>query len=215
MIKRLIYDVDDTLITNVDFNPAMRSLLEMLGLYSKQNLITMNKAFDMYEEKYNNYNVNDYRKVLEDALHIKLSDTFMRVMLHTFSMCVTPKDDKLINTLDNLSKQYELVLLTNYFETVQRKRLERVGINSYFKECYGEFLTKPNKEAYYLACGSHTPEECVMIGDNLYLDVLKPQELGMYSIWVNTKHKRLKEYPINKIYKASEITDTYIKKLKK
>ena len=213
MIKRLIYDVDDTLITNYDFNPAKRSLLEMQGIYTKHNLQLMNKAFCLYEQQYNNYNVNDYRRILEEYLNIKLSDTFMSVMFHTFSMCANPKDDKLIANLDNLSKKYELVLLTNYFETVQRKRLERIGINKYFKECYGEFLIKPNEEAYFLACGTHNPEECAVIGDNLYLDVERPMELGLYSIWVNTKHKRLKEYPPYYVKSVKEIDDSYIKRL--
>lgn len=39
---------------------------------------------------------------------------------------------------------YELVLLSNYFEESQRNRLTAMRINDYFSEYYGEKIIKPN-----------------------------------------------------------------------
>lgn len=84
-----------------------------------------------------------------------------------------------------------MVLLTNYFEESQRNRLEEMNINLFFTECYGEEKIKPNKEAYLAACGNHLPSECVMIGDNLELDVMVPMELGMQAIWVTNNNQEI------------------------
>lgn len=62
-----------------------------------------------------------------------------------------------------------------------------MGIDDLFLECYGEELIKPNDEIYLKACGKFSPEECVMIGDNLHLDIEKARDLGINTIFVNTK----------------------------
>ena len=53
----------------------------------------------------------------------------------------------------------------------------------------------------------------IMAQDPLVIEVLLQAVMNYPKN--DLEHKRLKEYPINKVYKASEITDTYIKKLKK
>ncbi len=100
-----------------------------------------------------------------------------------------------------LSNEYELVLLTNYFKESQLNRLNRMGIGNLFLECFGEELIKPNDEIYLKACGGHLPCECVMIGDNLYLDIEKAQSLGINTIWVNhtgVNNSAIKTLTINK-----------------
>lgn len=60
-------------------------------------------------------------------------------------MYAIPDDNKeLIETIEKLSKQYELVLLSNYFEKSQRGRLKHIGIDKYFTEYYGEKICKPS-----------------------------------------------------------------------
>ena len=49
-------------------------------------------------------------------------------------------------------------------------------IGKYFSECYGEKLIKPNKQAYLSACGNKNPSECVMIGDDIYLDIIRAKQ---------------------------------------
>ncbi len=45
-------------------------------------------------------------------------------------------------------KDYELVLLSNFFEESQRNRLVTMGVNDYFIEFYGEIIIKPSREVY-------------------------------------------------------------------
>ena len=40
--------------------------------------------------------------------------------------------------------------------------------------------------AYISACGNNKPEECVMIGDDLILDIQGAQNAGLHTILVNS-----------------------------
>ena len=46
---------------------------------------------------------------------------------------------------------------------------------------------KPNKEAFIQAIGEYKPEECIMIGDDPYLDIQRAKEEGLSTILVNSK----------------------------
>ena len=53
MIKRLIFDVDGTLITNIKFVEPATKTLKKLGIYSKVNLEKFLSAIKTYEKHYN------------------------------------------------------------------------------------------------------------------------------------------------------------------
>ena len=84
-------------------------------------------------------------------------------------------------------KDYELVLLSNYFEESQRNRLCAMGINDFFIEYYGEKIIKPNEEVYINAAGPYKPRECIIVGDDKLLDIDIPYYLGFNTIYVNEK----------------------------
>lgn len=37
------------------------------------------------------------------------------------------------------------------------------------------------------ACGDKRADECVMIGDDVYLDIIRARQEGLNTIWVNSK----------------------------
>ena len=145
---------------------------------------------------------------------ISLSDNFLEVFFNKLQYVIPEKNEKLINTIDTLSKKYELVLLTNYFGISQLSRLNNMGIGKYFKETYGEDLIKPNKGSYLKACGNNKPEECVMIGDNLYLDVECAKKEGLKAIFVNTKNISTDDIEDIVVNKVEDITEEIINKAK-
>lgn len=49
-------------------------------------------------------------------------------------------------------------------------------------------MIKPNNDIYLKACDSYQPSECIMIGDDLYLDIEKAKENGLNTIFVNSKN---------------------------
>lgn len=213
MLKRLIFDVDNTLIVGVNFKEAIINTLEELNIYSEENLDNFFEGINSYEGVYNNYNSKDYKKHMEECMNTIIPDNFLDVFFKYLKDVIPDKNDKLISTIDELSKRYELVLLTNYFSISQLNRLNNMGIGKYFTEAYGEDLIKPNKEAYIKACGPHKPSECVMIGDSMFLDVECAINAGLKAIFVNTKKIPTDNLEVVTVDKVEDINEEVLNKI--
>ncbi len=187
MIKRLIFDVDGTLIQGVKFINSVEETLKKLGVYTEENVQLFLNGIKTYEQFYNNYNVTDYTKHMEIAINRTLPANFISTFFDELKMCIPPRNELLIDNIQKLSQEYELVLLTNYFAESQLNRLNNMEIGKYFSEYYGEYIIKPNREAYLNACGDKKTSECVMIGDDIYLDIIRAREEGLKTIFVNSK----------------------------
>lgn len=188
MIKRLIFDVDGTLITGIDFAIFVEKSLKRINSYSKENLDNFLNAIKTYETKFDNYNVKDYLKHIGDAINKELNEDFIDIFFEELKYAIPPQNKDLTHTISELSKKYELVLLTNYFKRSQLNRLNNMGIGKFFTEAYGEELIKPNLNTYLNACGKNKPNECIMIGDDPILDIVYAQKTGLNTIFVNTKN---------------------------
>lgn len=188
MIKRLIFDVDGTLITGVSFIPPIENVLKRIDAYSEENVKHFFDGIKSYEENFNSYNVHDYLKHMGNLINCELSINELDIFFEELGVAIPSKNEALINTISLLSEKYELVLLTNYFKKSQLNRLNNMGIGHFFTECYGEKIIKPNFEAYMQACGNNKPSECVMIGDDIYLDIETAQKIGLNTIFVNSKN---------------------------
>ena len=213
MIKRLIFDVDNTLIVGVNFKEAVIKTLDELNIYSEENLDNFFEGIASYEGVYDNYNSRDYKKHMEECMNTIIPDNFLDVFFKYLKDVIPEENDKLISTIDSLSKKYELVLLTNYFSISQLNRLNNMGIGKYFTEVYGEDLIKPNKEAYIKACGPHKPEECVMIGDSMFLDVECAKKAGLKAIFVNTKKIDTNNLNVIVVDKVEDINEDVLNEL--
>lgn len=194
MIRRLIFDVDGTLITRVDFVVAISSTLKKLNIYSKEKTNEFLEGIKTYENNFNNYNIKDYTTHMSKAIKNELPKNFLSLFFEELKKAIPSKNESLIKTISDLSKKYELVLLTNYFSKSQLNRLNSMDIGHFFIECYGEKLIKPNYEAYIEACGKHRVDECVIIGDDILLDIEEAQKVGLNTIFVNTK--KIKNYNV-------------------
>lgn len=191
MIKRLIFDVDGTLITGVNFVNAIKRTLSKLSILSDNNVQLFLHGIKTYELKYNNYNKKDYINHFSQILNCKLDDSFLSILFEELKTAIPPQNKALKNKIHELSLKYELVLLTNYFSESQFNKLNLMGIGKYFSEAYGEDRIKPNKKAYIMACGNNNPDECVMIGDDIFLDIKRAKEEGLKTIMVNTNQKSI------------------------
>lgn len=227
MIKRLIFDVDGTLIAGDKFFSSIdgkvvtgnaiviviENVLKRLNLYSKENVDKFLNAIDEYEEQFDNYNKKDYIEFFEGILGKPLESSFIDIIFDEISHCIPSENEKLVDTITKLSEKYELVLLTNYFGKSQMNRLNNMGIGKFFTECHGESLIKPHYNSYINACGKNKPNECVMIGDDYLLDVECATKSGLNTIWVNSKN--LKNHNTNTVMvkKVEEINEEMIEGL--
>lgn len=192
MIKQLIFDLDNTLLDWLDtYYPfAVQNTCKDLNLTSKYEEILdiVVKSINNYEKKYQYFTVENIVKEFNLNGTITFTTEFVEKLLYYFSYCVPNKiDSKLIETLDYLESKYNLVVLTNWFETYQIKRLERTGLLKYFNHVYGteKIKNKPDKEAFQTAANTYNLNECVMIGDNYTIDICGALNIGMNAIFYN------------------------------
>lgn len=183
MIKRIIFDIDNTLICNINFKDAISNTFKKMGINnSKVDLFYNN--ISKYEELYNGYDYDTYLGFYSDILNIKLDMKFIDIYFLELSKLINDSTNIKV-MLDSLSKSYDLVLLSNYFERSQRGRLKRMGINNYFKEYYGEHVIKPNLEVYLEAKGSYLENECLIVGDDFIKDISVPKSIGFNTCYIN------------------------------
>lgn len=203
MIKRIIFDIDGTLITGVDFSSYVANTLKKYGIEdiekTKQFLLNIKE----YEKTYNSYDRNLYLKFFGDKLGCELDNHFLEIFFQELRKAI-PENAEKIKSMLAVMNEYELVLLSNYFEESQRNRLTAMGINDYFSEYYGESIIKPNELAYRQAQRIYQPSECVIVGDDKRLDIDVPKSLGFKTIYVNEN---------GDIKRVEELSPRLIKKL--
>ena len=193
MIKRIIFDVDNTLIMwKKEYNETYKYALDELGInYTDQDIDNLDKIVDTYDKNFDYFNKKDMINYINNNSIINLPDNFIDIWMKYLCNCYCEEDKKVIKVLDYLSNKYELVVLSNWFSYSQIERLKNLKIDNYFKELIftEEVKNKPNKEAFIKACGNYNPSECVMIGDNLEVDIKGAIKAGLNAILYDKNNK--------------------------
>lgn len=121
------------------------------------------------------------------------------------------------NTMEVLTylkeKDYNIHLITNGFLEVQSIKMEASGLdkmidNSFVSEVVG--FKKPDHRIFHHAMEkvNASLEECVMIGDDLSVDIIPAKEIGMTHIYFNRKkisHNEQLDYEIKDLIEIKEI----------
>lgn len=210
MIKRIIFDLDNTLIEWKEeyWDSIEKALIRSDIKYTKNDTEKIKEAVDNYEVEYNIYKKEYMLECMKKYSNLNLKIEFIDNWIEELSKCAPEKlDEEIIDTLEYLYKKYELVVLTNWFKISQTNRMNKVNITNYFKEIYTpeEFLNKPNKEAFLVASENNV-DECIMIGDSLNTDINGALNVGMKAIYINIEGKENKDYiTIKKFNELKEI----------
>jgi len=200
--KHIFFDLDHTL-WDFDKNSALTfkkifelnnleiDLTEFLEVYVPINL----QYWKLYREekidkkKLKFARLNDAFKALEIQIPTriihKLSDDYI-THLCTFNHLFP----NTIELLDYLHPKYKLHIITNGFKEVQHGKLNQSNIDHYFltvtnSEMVG--VKKPNPKIFNhaLQMAKATPENSLMIGDNLEADIMGAINFGMPAICFN------------------------------
>ena len=204
--KHLFFDLDHTIW---DFEANSRTTL--VELYEEMKLKERGvDDFDLFHKNYLAHNERlweRYRKgfVKQEELRVKR----MWLSLLDFKIADEPLAKKMgdrflemlptrtilfpytIEILDYLTdKSYELHLITNGFEHTQHSKLKHSGLSPYFKQVItseGSNSLKPKKEIFDFAFQKTgaTPDESIMIGDTMEVDILGAMNAGIDQIHVN------------------------------
>lgn len=198
-IKKIIFDIDDTLIPwKKEYNQALiETMKEFNLLYTPEEFDTL---IALYESSYPSYNINNF--IIHAYNHnIFINHGFVNTWIKKLgSMSTENKDYN--NILEYLKQKYELAILTNWFIKCQKERLKNAGMLEYFNEFYGgDDQLKPNPKSFLKACGAYKPGECLMIGDNYKIDIV-----GAINVGLNVIHVSQSE-PIHGLTTVKDITE--------
>lgn len=207
MIKRVIFDLDRTLIPwNDEWDKCVEKTYNYFGIpFEDDEFIRFNKAMLDYETHHRRFDKKDMSLYFRNMLDKNIPDTFVDVWTGYLSELVPDKDERLIDLLEYLSSKYSLIVATNWFKDQQVRKLEKFGILKYFDKVLTseEFNKKPGKEMFEKACEEFDKCEVVMVGDTFKSDIKGAMDFGLYSYYLTTTDPRKSK----KFQKIKEIYD--------
>ena len=141
MIKKLIFDLDNTLIIWKDeYSLELKYLLEEDKVDTDYKKV--DKIIDDLEYKHDTISEEILLNDINSSLNLNLDISFIKKLEKRQSK-LSFIDDDLIDVLDYLSKKYELVILSNYFTNIQKNRLKNAKIDKYFHMCNNPDCVSP------------------------------------------------------------------------
>ncbi len=116
-----------------------------------------------------------------------------------------------MEVLNYLKPKYKMHILTNGFNEVQFRKIERCGFSPYFDSVITSDdagFKKPTKEFfdYALQKTGAKPDNTLMIGDDEEVDIIGAQKSGIDQVFVNYNHRRVPDLnPTFEIHKFSDL----------
>lgn len=232
--RHLFFDLDHTLW---DFEANSRQTLEELfqtmGLkekgvenfdqFHKNYLAHNDKLWERYRNGYIKVDELRWKRMWLSLLDFKIADEPLAREMGVRFLDLLPTRKLLfpytIEILDYLTdKKYELHLITNGFEKTQHGKLKSSGLDLYFKEVItseGSNSLKPHKEIFEYAFKKTgaLPEESIMIGDTIDVDILGAVNAGIDQVHVNhlTKEPEMVNgvLPTYTVYSLQQLEDIF------
>lgn len=192
-LKAIIFDIDSTLYTSSAY--AFEQVDCQVREFARQRGITAQEARQMvadYRKKFarehNGSKVSLGNTLLSFNVPISQSVEWRRALLEPSDFL--SRDEKLIQTLTELQKDYALICVTNNPVLPARKTLEAIGVSEFFPNIIGLdtcLKSKPAVEPFMKAVETLgvKVEQCVSVGDRYDMDVALPLEMGMGGIVVD------------------------------
>ncbi len=190
MLKKIIFDLDDTLIMND--KSQIQDYQIVLDKYGHHNISAneLYKCIGDYEINTTCYQKDTLLAFINKYFNQNYPIEFIDDIINTVSSWSHLASPDLIEALEYLSQKYELDILTNWFTESQTKRLEQAGIKKYFKNIIGaEKCVKPDPRSFAYFFNDCKPSECVMIGDRFDMDIETPIKLGMKTVLYDVKNR--------------------------
>jgi putative hydrolase of the HAD superfamily len=233
--RHLFFDLDHTLWDfEANAHATLSELYDVLGLEERgvydfdlfyRNYLVHNEKL---WERYRNGHIKQEElrvkrmwltlldfKIADDKLAEEMNGRFLD-LLPTRTL-LFPYTREILQYL--VHKNYSLHLLTNGFEKTQHSKLKYSGLNMYFKEVItseGSNSLKPQKEIFEFAFAKANakPEESIMIGDTIDVDILGAVNAGIDQVHVNHVTKEPipvidKKLPTYTVYSLKELEEIF------
>jgi putative hydrolase of the HAD superfamily len=204
--KHLFFDLDHTLW---DFEANSRQTLEELyhslrlaerGIedfdrFHKCYIVHNDKLWERYRNGYIKVDELRWKRMWLTLLDFKIGDEPLARKMDVLFLDALPTRRILFPyTVEILTylkeKGYRLHLITNGFQKTQLSKLEHAGLSDYFTEVItseGSNSLKPHKEIFEYAFrrAGALPEESIMLGDNIEVDIQGAINAGIDQVYVN------------------------------
>lgn len=153
-------------------------------------------------------------KIADEPLARKMGELFLELL--PTRKTLFPHTIELLDYLQQ--KEYQLHLITNGFEKTQHSKLKNSGLEKYFKEIItseGSNSLKPHKEIFEFAFQKTgaLPNQSIMIGDSMDVDILGAMNVGIDQIHVNhlthQPEKINNQSPTYTVYSLKELEDIF------
>lgn len=194
MIKAIVFDLDDTLISEKEY---IRSGFDVIAeKVSKDYSYDKNYIYSIMINLFKENSKNVFNRLL-DVLNIVYKENYIMELINIYRKH-TPnislyKDAKEI--LDFLySTELKLGIITDGYKITQRKKIEALDIEKSF-DCIvvtdelGREYWKPNRKSYDIVKKQLEVEysEIVYVGDNVNKDFITANKLGINTVFINRK----------------------------
>ena len=204
--KHLFFDLDHTLW---DFEANSRQTLQELyhtldlagrgvndfDLFHQRYIVHNDKLWERYRNGFIKVDELRWKRMWLTLLDFKIGDEpLARQMDERFLDALPTRKILFPYTVEILSylrgKGYQLHLITNGFEKTQHSKLQYSGLSDYFTEVItseGSNSLKPHKEIFEYAfrITGAAPEESIMLGDSIEVDIQGAINAGIDQVYVN------------------------------
>lgn len=192
-ITTLIFDIDSTLYTNPEY--AHEQIDSQVRYYADLNGMTHEEGRELIAKKRKEWaETHDGAKIslgnLLAGLGVSIEESVEWRNTLYFPEDYLDRDENLVKKINELSKKYKLVCVTNNPTFIARRTLEVIGISDFFPHIVGLDtlkLSKPNVKIFEkaLELSDSKAENTVSIGDRYDIDLKLPLEMGMGAILVD------------------------------
>jgi len=229
--RHLFFDLDHTLW---DFEANARATLSELydslhlkergvydfDLFYRNYLAHNDKLWERYRNGYIKQEELRVKRMWLALLDFKIADDKLSEEMNVRFLDLLPTRTLLFPYTKEVlqflvNKNYSLHLITNGFEKTQHSKLKYSGLAMYFKEVItseGSNSLKPQKEIFEFAFekAKAKPEESIMIGDTIDVDILGALNAGIDQVHVNHLTKEPvpvmeKKLPTYTVYSLREL----------
>jgi putative hydrolase of the HAD superfamily len=204
--KQLFFDLDHTLW---DFESNSRQTLEELyhtlrlgdrgvtdfDTFHRRYIVHNDKLWERYRNGYIKVDELRWKRMWLTLLDFRIADEPLARDMDIRFLDALPTRKILfphtVEILDYLTgKGYRLHLITNGFEKTQHSKLRYAGIDGYFGQVItseGSGSLKPHKEIfdYALRVTGAGPDESIMLGDSLEVDIQGAMNAGIDQVFIN------------------------------
>lgn len=116
-----------------------------------------------------------------------------------------------LNTLKYLHRKYSLHIITNGFKEVQYRKLLNSKLSAYFEHIFvseeiGINKPEPRFFEHALRISNASAEKSIVIGDDLHIDIIGANRIGIDSVWFNP-NKSKNESLVMPTYEINSLKD--------